>query len=194
MSSFTLDVEPSVQALIKEVWHQSWEDFQSWKHQDLAPSEIAAASVGKTAGALVKQEQETQLYFLGPARSSLNDRPAQLKSSSRKSQTLKTWNFPLSADPDSNLVSQASHTIPVYPCDPADDILEPVPPYEACDPTNLTFQVIDTAAERETLEFMPFGNEPEFLAKNPFFLVDRKTGENIFKMQWEFSDRDPDGT
>ncbi|KAG8918860.1 hypothetical protein FRC01_001617 [Tulasnella sp. 417] len=194
MDSPPSDPEVKRKALVKRVWGQCWEEFQSWKEQ-FASNEIAAAAVGKSTALQVKQEQDSQsdaaLPVLDGVNIGLEDEIARVALSSNRDM-LTVWRFPSPADGESGDALPISHRIPVYPCDPVNDVLKPVAPYESCVPMNQNVQVVNTAAEFELLEFIPFGNEPRFLEEHPDVLQDGEDGSKRSRFKWELPDRDPD--
>lgn len=192
MDSSPSDPDSTVTALVKSIWNQCWEEFQSWKEQ-FASDEIAAAAVGKSTK--VKQEQDSQpdvaLLAIDGVNVGLDAESARVPLSSG-SELLTVWCFPSPADGESGDALPISHRIPVYPCGPMNDIPKPVAPYESCVPLTQSVEVINTAAELELLEFIPFGNEPRFLQEHPEVLQDEEDGSKVFRFKWELPDRDPD--
>lgn len=179
--------------LVKAVWQECWADFQAWK-KAFASNELEAAAIGTSTLPKIKVEDESG-YAPVPPTNDLKDLSLKVEDDEDEDDcdtlhTLSIWQFnPTRVSPNGAVV----HQVPVYEFDADLDTAEAVAPYESCVPLNTIVNITDTAAEFETLEFIPFANEVGFAKQIPDFLVDPETGEKRCTYKWEMPGRNPDG-
>ena len=199
------------QELARKIWKECWDEFHQWKEAYSKYELTMLTQSTRTGPVVIKMEEDLEdsmntdasesyasQFSEAPTTEEVQDEDEDelVDDNELDVQTMTVWQFP----PASLSGTTINPSIVAFPTYPGHDTFQPVPPYESCTPLTQSISMTNmpTAADLEELEFLPFGDEPDFYVKNNEFLVaaDEDTGQmqQRFTHLWELSsERNPDG-